>query len=380
MAFDMLCFVYYFLADGKVFCIERERNMLESLFYNFTILTTFLFFGNIVWGIWQQKYPKKEWETEVLLGFILGVFGIILMYSGFYSGQTAYVDFRQLPILVSVYMGGWLSGLISAVMILIYRLFFLNGLHLASILGAVNILITFLFSILLIQRRKLSLLRWGWALACSACSSVILIYVIFQEKLWITIGMFTPLYLISGLFTFMMLQYLRKSDDSLRIMREAANRDFLTGLSNLRAFEFMMEQKILSSKRYNTPFSLVMIDIDHFKKVNDTYGHSAGDAVLAQLADVLRDTFRPGDHIARKGGEEFAVIVDHCAADKVLGIAERLRQNVESNRFFLPDGTELKMTISAGSATYPDVPEHDLIDKADQALYRAKSEGRNRVC
>lgn len=177
-----------------------------------------------------------------------------------------------------------------------------------------------------------------------------------------------------------MLQYLRKSDDSLRIMREAANRDFLTGLSNLRAFEFMMEQKILSSERYNTPFSLLMIDIDHFKQVNDTYGHPAGDAVLAQLADVLRDTFRPGDHIARKGGEEFAVIVDNCAADKILGIAERLRYNVESNQFYLPDGTELKLTISAGCATYPDIPEYDLIEVADQALYRAKSEGRNRVC
>lgn len=353
--------------------------MVESLIYNFTILTTFLFFGNIIWGTWQQKQPKKEWETKVLLGFVLGLFGIILMHSGFYSGEMAYIDFRQLPILVSVYMGGWLSGLISTVMILIYRIIFLDGVPIASILGALNILLTFLFSILLIQRRKLSLPRWGWALVCSACSSDILIYIILQDDFWMTIGLFTPLYLISGLFTFMMLHYLRKSDDSLRMMREAANRDFLTGLFNLRAFEFMMEQKILSSKRYNTPFSLLMIDIDHFKQVNDTYGHSAGDAVLAQFANVLRDTFRPGDHIARKGGEEFAVIVDNCSADKIFGIAERLRHNVESARFFLPDGLELKMTVSAGSASYPDVPEHELIDKADQALYRAKSEGRNRV-
>lgn len=354
--------------------------MLESLIYNFTILTTFMFFGNIVWGIWQEKYPNREWRTRALLGAILGVFGIILMYSGVNGEQTAYVDFRQLPILVSVYMGGWISGSISAALILVYRLFFLNGVSFVSIWGAVNILLTFLFCILLIRRRKVSLPRWLGTLVCSACSSIVAFYAVLQDNFWSTVGLFTPLYLISGLFTFMMLQYLRKSDDSLRIMREAANRDFLTGLSNLRAFEFMMEQKIISSKRYNTPFSLLMIDIDHFKQVNDTYGHSAGDAVLSQLADVLRDTFRPGDHIARKGGEEFAVIVDNCASDKVLGIAERLRYNVESNEFHLPDGSRLKLTISAGSATYPDVLEQELIDKADQALYRAKSEGRNRVC
>lgn len=354
--------------------------MLQSLIYNFTILTTFMFFGNIIWGKWQERYAKNGWITRLLLGLILGLFGIVLMYSGFYSGQSAYVDFRQLPILLSVYMGGWVSGSIAGVLILIYRLFFLNGLNFASILGAVNILVTLGICILLLRRRKLSLPRWSWTLVCSAVSSVIVFYVLLQDNPWITIGLFTPLYLISGLFAFLMLQYLRKSDESLRIMREAANRDFLTGLSNLRAFEFMMEQNILSSNRYNTPFSLLMIDIDHFKQVNDTYGHPAGDAVLAQLADVLRDTFRPGDHIARKGGEEFAVIVNNCAADKILGIAERLRHNVESNHFYLPDGTVLKLTISAGSATYPDVAEYNLIEVADQALYRAKSEGRNRVC
>lgn len=161
--------------------IARDHTMLQSLIYNFTILTTFMFFGNILWGKWQERYPKKNWETKFLLGIILGLFGIVLMYSGFYTGHSAYVDFRQIPILLSVYMGGWVSGSIAAVLILIYRLFFLNGLNLASILGAVNILVTLGFCILLLRRRKLSLPSWCWALACSAVSSVVIFILILQE-------------------------------------------------------------------------------------------------------------------------------------------------------------------------------------------------------
>lgn len=114
--------------------------------------------------------------------------------------------------------------------------------------------------------------------------------------------MFSIVFAFGGLFTFFLLRYMKKSGDSLRTMREAAYRDFLTGLYNARAFEVLLQQKIESFSRYSIPFTLLLVDIDHFKQVNDTYGHAAGDAVLSQFADLLRDTFRPDDKIARKGG------------------------------------------------------------------------------
>lgn len=355
--------------------------MLQSLINNFTILTTFLFFGNMLWGKWKDHRFEKKRVTKFLLGAVFGLFGVFLMHYTFPMTPHVFADFRQLPILISVYMGGWVAGFITTLMIAVYRLLFLSGFNFASIMGAVNALGTLLTAVWLLRNRKLSFRRWGAALGISAViSAAVFALILSDTNKWIPIGEFMIVFIIGGMFTFAMLMYLKRSDDSVRIMREAAHRDFLTGLYNVRAFEVVMNQRIAHTNRYRIPFTLLMIDIDHFKRVNDTYGHPAGDAVLSQMADVLRDTFRPGDQIARKGGEEFVVIVDECDAGKIGTIAERLRQNVEDHPFLLPDGTTLKMTISVGSATYPDFEDSLLVEKADQALYEAKAAGRNRVC
>ncbi len=355
--------------------------MLQSLINNFTVLTTFLFFGNMAWGKCQAYNLQKNNRTKLILGLILGLFGVALMYYTFPINSVVFADFRQLPILISVSLGGWIAGLVSTVIIFVYRLAFLSGVSMTSVWGAVNALGTFIIAILFLKDYKLILRKWIWATVLSAGFSMLVFSIILDdENKWAPIGTFCLVFIVGGMFTFAMLLYLKRSDDSLRIMREAAHRDFLTGLYNARAFEVIMEQKIASSTRYHVPFTLLLIDIDHFKQVNDTFGHPAGDTVLSQLAAVLRDTFHPGDHIARKGGEEFAVIVDECDSNQIEIIAERLRRNVENHIFNLPDGTELKMTISAGSATYPDMAEQLLFERADQALYQAKTSGRNRVC
>lgn len=354
--------------------------MLQSLINNFTILTTFLFFGNMVWSRFQAYSLQKTWNIRLMLGAVLGLFGVALMYYTFPINMAVFADLRQLPILISVTLGGWGAGLVTTLIIFIYRMFFLGGLSMISTLGALNALGTYTISLFILKDHKLSFRRWVWALGLSTINSMVVFMIILQDNKWVPIILFSFVFCIGGLFTFLMLRYLKKSDDSLRIMGEAAHRDFLTGLFNVRAFEVMMKQKIASSNRYGVPFTVLLLDIDYFKQVNDTYGHPAGDAVLAQLATVLRDTFRPGDDIARNGGEEFVVIVDECDERTIGSIAERLRRNVENNTFILPDGTELKITISAGSATYPNIQEDMLIVRADQALYQAKAQGRNRVC
>ncbi|MEF2967628.1 diguanylate cyclase [Paenibacillus sp. M1] len=354
--------------------------MLQGLINNFTLLTTFLFFGNMVWDKRQASRPNGNSGTGLILGLVLGLFGVGLMYYTFPINATVVADLRQLPILIAVSMGGWVPGVITTAIIFLYRLFLLNGLNMASVWGAANALGTLAIALSLLRGQHLSLRRWASALGLTAVLSMLIFTFILPGEKWGPIAVFGLVFIVGGSFTFIMLHYLKRSGESLRIMREAAHRDFLTGLFNLRAFEIMMEQKIAYSDRYRIPFSLLLVDIDHFKQVNDTHGHPAGDAVLSQVAAVLRDTFRPGDHIARKGGEEFTVIVDECGADKIGIVAERLRRNMEGTRFVLPDGKELKITISAGSATYPDVPRECLIERADRALYRAKASGRNRVC
>jgi diguanylate cyclase len=352
--------------------------MLQSLFNNFMLLTTVIFFGYMI----KNKLPDrldKALYVRILLGSGQGLLGIVLMYYHFHLSEHVIADFRQLPILISIYLGGGLSGVIATLLIALYRMLFLHGFGPHAMIAAVNAPVTLLIGLLLLRGRKTTVLRWVIALALSALSTAVFMMLLSNECLFKEIALYFPLLIIAGLFAFFMLRYLRDKDDAIRIMREAANHDFLTSLYNSRAFEVKMGQKIAATKRDKIPFTLLIVDIDHFKQVNDRFGHPAGDAVLLQIADVMRETFRPGDHIARKGGEEFVILVDHCDAEQIKVVAERLRSNVENHVFILPNGGELRLTISAGSATYPNVPEEELIVKADQALYQAKAAGRNRV-
>lgn len=355
--------------------------MFESLVNNFTTLTAFLFLGNMFRTKYLLNSSLKDRGGRIVMGLALGFFGVVHMYFTFPITDHVFADFRQLPILIAVYLGGFTSGGIATLIISVYRIFFLDGVSQVSIFGGgFNAVSTLIIALLFIQYGKLTFKRWLAALSLSILATDIVFYITLEgDSRGEAIVIFSIIVALGGIFTYSMLQYLRKSGDSLRILREAAHRDFLTGLYNARAFEVLLQQKIDCFHRYQVPFTLLMVDIDHFKKVNDTYGHAAGDAVLSQLADLLRDTFRPGDEIARKGGEEFIIIVDNCDKEKIVDIAERLRRNVEKEPFLLPQGLVLHLTISAGSASHPDIGEEELLNMADQALYKAKESGRNQV-
>lgn len=354
--------------------------MLGSLFTNFMIFTTFLFFGTMLREKYLGKGRKASHLYNLFVGISFGLLGVVLLHYTFPLGWGVFADFRQFAILVAVYFGGVLSGGVATCMILIYRLLFLSGLNTASIFGAMNILITFFIGIGVLRKHRLSLRRWMIALVLSALTSIWVFNTILHGDKWSSIGLYVVVFMIGGVIIYYMVNYLKRSEESIKIIREAAIRDHLTNLYNPRAFDRLMEQSIANSIQQDQPLTVILLDIDHFKKVNDTYGHSAGDAVLIQLADILRDTFRSGDHIARKGGEEFAVIVEGCDQEDITIMAERFRKNVENYCFRLPDGKRLRISVSAGTATFPAIPENQLIDLADEALYRAKNTGRNRVC
>jgi diguanylate cyclase (GGDEF)-like protein len=161
-------------------------------------------------------------------------------------------------------------------------------------------------------------------------------------------------------------------------MQQLALTDGLTGCVNRRSFEMQLERDLRLATRMRQPVSLIMLDIDHFKRVNDTYGHDAGDAALRFLADVLRDELRGVDTAARYGGEEFAVILPQASLDGALIVAERLRMRLETTE--VPGIGHI--TGSFGVATFPlNANSRDqLVSAADRALYEAKHGGRNRIC
>ncbi|MBC7734266.1 MAG: GGDEF domain-containing protein [Bacteriovorax sp.] len=164
---------------------------------------------------------------------------------------------------------------------------------------------------------------------------------------------------------------------------ELSSRDPLTGLSNRRQFELALASEIDRVARAGEPALVLMIDIDHFKKVNDTHGHPAGDKVLKGVALALQECIRPMDTLARFGGEEFAMILPNCPPSFGLTVAERVRTRVEGRFVAVAPGHEVKVTVSIGGAFAPQWVRSSAalwVERADQQLYRAKSEGRNRAC
>ena len=162
---------------------------------------------------------------------------------------------------------------------------------------------------------------------------------------------------------------------------EMATQDFLTGLLNRRETFRRLDEELQRSRRLATPFSVLLLDLDHFKQVNDVHGHSAGDLVLQAVAAALRQGVRPYDLCCRYGGEEFLVILPETALEDAAGIAERLRRDIENLKITAAKETALQITASIGAAA---LLGHETIDqliaRADEAMYNAKSSGRNRVC
>ncbi len=158
--------------------------------------------------------------------------------------------------------------------------------------------------------------------------------------------------------------------------------DGLTGAFNHRYFHETTEKEINRAKRYTRPLSLMMIDIDNFKKFNDTYGHLAGDSVLRQIAQLFVKSLRSIDIVYRYGGEEFTVLCPEQNKDDTLIIAERILEKVSSEKFQIDQDTYEQLTVSIGVASYPKNTEskEDLIEKADKALYKAKNLGKNQAC
>jgi len=166
-----------------------------------------------------------------------------------------------------------------------------------------------------------------------------------------------------------------------RQLQELANRDGLTGLYNHRYFHEQLSKDFLRAKRYHEFMSCVLLDIDYFKKFNDTHGHQTGDIVLSTLGNVITESIRDSDFAARYGGEEFALVLYHTDGSTAVDVAQRLRQMVE-NCEVRDNDKVLRVTISVGVATFPHEEISDskrLIECADKALYRAKENGRNRV-
>lgn len=245
---------------------------------------------------------------------------------------------------------------------------------------------TIVLSILLALLIASVVTRVSSAFAASMISlSTYLIYMLISyyalkyEYLWLEL--IYPLIFCVAAFTFAyIVKYLVKSRD-FEQQYKLATTDGLTELFNHRYFQEQIRMQVEHCKRYRENFSLIIIDIDFFKKFNDTFGHQSGDAVLKQVAQTLKKNVRATDVVCRYGGEEMSIILPNTSEEEALSTAHKICERVAIRKFKLANGKETNVTISLGVSTFPNDGEtaEEMISAADKRLYNAKNNGRNQV-
>lgn len=233
-------------------------------------------------------------------------------------------------------------------------------------------------------------IRWGTILSLSIfCIAIVFIFVLnapfneapypyFFRIAFLSILMVaTVIALVSEFSRHYINTELRKMTELLRV---AARTDELTGLANRRLMKERIIEEIHRYERTKRPFSIIMADIDHFKKINDRLGHGCGDVILKQMADCMQMSLRRVDTVSRWGGEEFLILLPEADPDQTLCIAERVRSKIE-NESTSYEGESISVTISLGVSAWKEgCTMEQFIQEADSALYNAKQGGRNRVC
>lgn len=228
--------------------------------------------------------------------------------------------------------------------------------------------------------------RVSSAFAASMMSlSAYLIYILIAyysmkfEHLWLEV-IYPLIFSIAAFTCAYIIKYLIKSRDFEQQYRLATT-DGLTELYNHRYFQEQIRMQVEQSKRYNNNFSLIIIDIDFFKKFNDTFGHQSGDAVLRQVAQTLKKNVRATDIVCRYGGEEMSIILPNTGKDEALSTAQKICERVANRKFKLSGDRETNVTISLGVSTFPfdGSSASAIIEEADKRLYNAKHNGRNQV-
>ena len=170
--------------------------------------------------------------------------------------------------------------------------------------------------------------------------------------------------------------------NQISVLSELVSTDALTGLFNFRHFKTVLQAEMDRSKRSGIPTSLVMVDVDHFKAINDNYGHEAGNLALKSLADILSNEVRTTDIVCRYGGEEFAMVFPETHLNLAVKVADRIRKQISSQPLAIDDA-EIKLTVSMGASVYMKfsvLDFNDFVASVDKYLYEAKQSGRNYIC
>lgn len=356
--------------------------MISDLFVNVTILISFTF-------VWHQAFRNNRLTLHSPIyikladGVISGLLGILLMHYSINVNDITILDLRHIPLILVAFYGGFIPTLIGASIIAIGR--FMIAVNFSSVVALFMVFSMAIGAGFISKYFKASSWKkWTFLLLYSQFIFTLALYIVvesFSDVLDFAVNHIISS-IIGGYLTFYFVQYIRKNSELYIRYKEFSRKDFLTGLYNVRTFDFYFNKVINETKENNSVCCLSLFDIDLFKQINDTYGHKAGDAILIQFAKILQSSTRSEDIVSRNGGEEFSILFPGCSLNQAKEVVERIRKKVEEHHFEVPKKGKIQITVSAGVAEYnPYIQNKDqLIEYADDALYLAKHSGRNLVC
>lgn len=357
--------------------------MLNGLFINVLLLISFTFIGGHITKDLSTS-TKNSVLGKLLLGIGGGFLGILLMvYTIPVYGTTTIIDLRHFAVLIVSWFGGIIPIVMTSCIIAVYR-FIYAGINISAELAIIQIFVIAAALIIINNKVKREPKRWILKFFAALAAVILTLSYLLRnvEGVVLIILQYTAVSVIAGLIEYVTLNFVQTSNDLYRMYKKDSTKDFLTGLNNTREFDKMLNSSYERAVSNNEKLSCLMIDIDHFKKINDTYGHAIGDIVLKDLAGLLKTKCRSFDILGRVGGEEFCVLLPDCPQDYAVDIAWKLRNAVKAQKMDIGNNTNISITVSIGVSTFPDtVPDLNYLkEKADVALYTAKQSGRDKVC
>ncbi len=355
---------------------------LRDLFINMTILISFI---SIASQMLRNKhfYDKPAIKTRIAMGLITGTLGCVLMFFSVRITDNTILDFRNMAIILSATMGGTITAFLTGSIIAIFRLLYFGVNH--SSIIAIFVAVSITLSCSLICKCQLKhYIKWLLqTVMIIVITSIALFHLLgSRHNFGIIILFYGISHCVVSVITYSYVNYSLATNKLFQKLKNESSKDYLTGLDNVRQFDLILNELVMKEYKTKKSISFLMIDIDFFKNVNDTYGHVQGDTILKELGLILINYCKPKDHVFRNGGEEFSLLLSNCSNTEALSIAEKIRSQVEQRTFHLLTGEQIKITISIGVSTYPETVKDlsKLHEKADNALYEAKRSGRNKVC
>lgn len=338
----------------------------------------------IAFGTWTRAHLSPN-AKSILAGFAFGTAAVLAMLSPAELRPGVIVDLRTVLVAASAVFGGVPGVLISTGMAALFRWFAVGGE--GALPGVISIFAAGMIGMLWSQLhpRSRSPKIPDLAIAGALISlSFLVIYMMPLNRANMVMLTVYPYVLVSSILGTMLLGLLSNRERLIiereRDLRMVAQTDPLTGLANRRGFERTIERRQFLASQHEIPAVLVIFDIDHFKLINDRFGHAVGDIALIHVADTLRLGVRPQDVVARLGGEEFGILFENTSRWDAQAIVERLLHKLRTTPFSA-NGLDVKITSSAGLAEFYGDGDafEDTLALADEALYRAKNDGRDRL-